>query len=1084
MSPLFRLNSAATAILKRKLEARILTLHSAAVPYTAAQFDLIHLTRIIILFIMFFRLHAPLVILFLANLHASFAQTKNPSIPADITEANAQMDREAYDTALPLCQALLQRYDNTPDTNAWIQSLSNLAVCYDHLRQFNLADSLHIRAVALLQQKNIGRWQNLAADVYMGYGVHYALQRRGSEGFPWLEKARQMMEGIPVQSALKRANLYQQLALTGDGSIENSQQLAYAYTALQYYQQSGVGFEKQYKIHLDIANYHYYLRDGEQALHHVKLVELWIKNTPNLPKDFNTLDVYNILCKIYGIVRDFDKALQYARQIEYLALQQGRYRPQYAYTQMILGTLYMQKEDRASAVPHFLNYIEVADSIYKHTDNNVNHRVIAMYSLAICYEFLNKSAEAEKYWEKSIPEAERLGDQDILTAIYTNRGLMYSNKGQHGAAVPYFQKALLYTLQNGGASDRIKAVALAQTATAMTWTGDGLAALPYAEQALRLFVKPQATHFALENIPDSLFKNDAEISYAQIAWLKALLAIGKQTSDVQYFYRAWQQTENFIRLQEKLRTILLCLLAENYEWLQEIRLLYGTAVDLACQLAQSTHESTYVADALRYADRHKALILLEKSQEAKAKHYAGIPDTVLTLEASINNAIAEKESAYDNQIANTPEWADASTALTAMRKQKEAFIENLERQYPAYYRLKYALPSLDVQELRRKLPNDALFVEYFIDDDAGKLYIFTIDKQKGEAFVEVPFDTATETSVNTLRQQAQSILLTRPAMRQQLIEVSFQLYQQLLQPIQADLVGKKHLIIVPDAFLHGLPFELLVNKDDNLPFEQLPFLLKQTEVSYQYSATLFLESLKTPSPTREKKDEQTLLAFAPIFKDPKNSHEVITNKENSDFDIKLRAFDAEGRFTPLPYSEEEVHNIAAIAGKDHSKILLLQQATEKALKTELQKPHRMVHVATHSFANLQQPRFSGIACSYLEKDPSNEDGVLYVNEIYNLSIPAELVVLSSCESGLGKTVSGEGMLGLNRAFAYAGVHNIVYSLWKVNDKAVSGLMTEFYKHIFAGKSYAAALRAAKLKLLNNPTTASPNFWAGFLLIGM
>ena len=171
-----------------------------------------------------------------------------------------------------------------------------------------------------------------------------------------------------------------------------------------------------------------------------------------------------------------------------------------------------------------------------------------------------------------------------------------------------------------------------------------------------------------------------------------------------------------------------------------------------------------------------------------------------------------------------------------------------------------------------------------------------------------------------------------------------------------------------------------------------------------------------------------------------------------------------------------------------SRLALRQQANEKILKTNLEKPYQFIHIAGHSFANLEQPKFSGIAChSQLangEKlSETTEDGTLYTSEIYNLRTKADLITLSSCESGYGKLDRSEGLLGLNRAFVYVGTPNVVFSLWKVYDKISAQLMVDFYEEILSGNNYAASLRQAKLKLLGQPETAAPHFWSPYLLIG-
>jgi len=136
---------------------------------------------------------------------------------------------------------------------------------------------------------------------------------------------------------------------------------------------------------------------------------------------------------------------------------------------------------------------------------------------------------------------------------------------------------------------------------------------------------------------------------------------------------------------------------------------------------------------------------------------------------------------------------------------------------------------------------------------------------------------------------------------------------------------------------------------------------------------------------------------------------------------------------------------------------------------------------------LDFPKFSGIACYTEKKDEDDtdtkEDGTLYIGEIYGLSSKADLVTLSSCESGFGKLEGSEGLLGINRSFIYAGTPNVVFSLWKVYDKVSSELMVDFYENVLLEKDYAKSLRAAKLNLLKKETTAAPHFWAPYLLIG-
>jgi len=143
-----------------------------------------------------------------------------------------------------------------------------------------------------------------------------------------------------------------------------------------------------------------------------------------------------------------------------------------------------------------------------------------------------------------------------------------------------------------------------------------------------------------------------------------------------------------------------------------------------------------------------------------------------------------------------------------------------------------------------------------------------------------------------------------------------------------------------------------------------------------------------------------------------------------------------------------------------------------------------VHFATHGVLDLEHPELSGIALSMVDEKGRSRDGYLRLNEIYNLNLPAELVVLSACQTGVGKQIKGEGLIALTRGFMYAGARSVVASLWKVDDAATASLMTEFYRQMFTNKlKPAAALRSAQLKISQEKRWQSPYYWAGFFLQG-
>jgi CHAT domain-containing protein len=191
-----------------------------------------------------------------------------------------------------------------------------------------------------------------------------------------------------------------------------------------------------------------------------------------------------------------------------------------------------------------------------------------------------------------------------------------------------------------------------------------------------------------------------------------------------------------------------------------------------------------------------------------------------------------------------------------------------------------------------------------------------------------------------------------------------------------------------------------------------------------------------------------------------------------------------GEIPRLPYTRREADAIASLAPRGTTKSLLDFDANrDTATGGDLSK-YRYIHFATHGVLNNSHPEISGVLLSMVDSDGSGRNGFLTTHDVFNLKLRAELVVLSSCKSGLGKNVTGEGMVGLTRGFMYAGAARVLVSLWDVNDQATAELMAKFYKGIFERHlSPAAALRDAQLSMAQSSKWREPFYWAGFVLQG-
>ncbi|HYV10579.1 MAG TPA: CHAT domain-containing protein, partial [Pyrinomonadaceae bacterium] len=193
----------------------------------------------------------------------------------------------------------------------------------------------------------------------------------------------------------------------------------------------------------------------------------------------------------------------------------------------------------------------------------------------------------------------------------------------------------------------------------------------------------------------------------------------------------------------------------------------------------------------------------------------------------------------------------------------------------------------------------------------------------------------------------------------------------------------------------------------------------------------------------------------------------------------------EGLYIPrLPGTRKEAEQIVAMVPDAERRLALDFAASRETVTSAELSQYRYVHLSTHGFLNSVHPELSGVVLSLVNERGEEQDGFLRAHELFNLKLPAEVVVLSACQTGAGKTIRGEGLVSLTRGFMYAGAPRVVVSLWAVSDWATTDLMVRFYQGMLKeGLRPAAALRAAQLSLMNDKRFVSPYYWAPFTLQG-
>jgi len=325
------------------------------------------------------------------------------------------------------------------------------------------------------------------------------------------------------------------------------------------------------------------------------------------------------------------------------------------------------------------------------------------------------------------------------------------------------------------------------------------------------------------------------------------------------------------------------------------------------------------------------------------------------------------------------------------------------------------------------------------------------------------------------------------------------LYKVVLQPAEA-MIGEKRLMVVADGALNYIPFEVLLKSPDGGDFASLGYLVKTNEIIYAPSASV-VGAIKQQ---RTKNASKAMLIIAdPVFNSndaraQKRTATPASDAETRGLGIQSALTDVSGSTPPAPSGPMEGLPLARLNGTrtEADQISKLAKATgiqadfrldldanEDNLGTRDVTKYRVIHVATHGLLDAERPQFTGVVLSLVGN--KTNDGFVRTDEVFNLHLGSPLVMLSACETGLGKEKRGEGVMGLTRAFMYAGAPTVGVSLWSVADKSTADLMTDFYKRLLSseGTTSSSALRGAQLAMITGKRYSAPFYWAPFVLVG-
>lgn len=953
--------------------------------------------------------------------HIATAQAYNDIGNYEQEQGNLGQALDYFRTSLRIRASVLP--SSHPDIADSYNNLGNIGLLN---AQYEVAERHYKQALAL-RRATLGEEHIDVASSYFNLGNCAFHQLRLQQAFEWYQQSLQIRTSVlgKQHPACAKNLLMLGRCLEANGNWSE---------AIQYYTQSKAIFDafpsgnssNQAYANDYIGSSYAKLGRNRQALPYHQLAlaireKIYPASHPILGESWNNIG------NAYFHLGDFARAMQYYQQA--IVNLEGSQQARLAATYENLGICYRyQKKYQES-----LQYLSKA--LVHKTPNS--HQAASTYiNIGNVYSDVRQYAQARHYYQESMNLLESTSNADLIRAT-NNIGICYFEEGAFSDALPYFEQALeLANVAYG--KDAIPSITyLKNVALTERELGDSESALQKLDRAIGILNAENTSDWSKVEAPLellSVLEAKGELLYENYT-PDAAIETYEKALNLLYFLRLFFQNN---LSKQKLNEY-------NVNLFEKTLLAYFSIVE-------KKGIASVANPIFSILEKGKSLLLLEALLKSEATQLAGIPDSLIEQEQQLLKQIGELEqSRYQAQSSET---TALNAEIASFKQAHTALISTLEQDYPDYYALKYQPEVVALESVQTMLLQDGQsMLEYFVGEQA--IFVLLIQKDKVD-FFRIPKDFPLEKWVFNIHDAVSNYFVSGKASAAIYNEVYITFAQQLYERLFPDTMRahlSEKLIIIPDGALGYLPFDLLLTKTpkDSTRFKHFDYLLKQHQISYAYSAAL----LHKTSTSREKRAKKQLLAVAPHFK-----HEGLQLK-------------------PLNHNQKEVNALSDIF---RAKVLTDTTATSTNFLAHA-PDYRILHLATHGLADNRAGQFSYIAFS--NDSTATENDLLYVHELYNTQLQADMVVLSACETALGEFQQGEGIISLARGFSYAGAKSVITTLWSIDDKNTSKLMQLFYQHLHAGATKDAALRQAKLDLMETGTheLAHPYYWAAFIPIG-
>ena len=848
-------------------------------------------------------------------------------------------------------------------------------------------------------------------------------------------------QALPIWQAARDRNMEANAYNNIGGALER---LGYVTQALTKYQQAlniwqEIGSDRLASAYNNVAEINHSFGDTQTALDNYERGLTLHREQKNGAGEANIL---NNIGMVYADMGDADRALQYFQQ------------------SLVIWKSLNQKRGQATSF------------------DNIGY---AFYLLRRYDEALAPYEEARKLYSEA-------GDKQGETTVLTHLGMLYAVTSNITKALDSYEQAK--KIQQDSGLKLGLAITLGQLANAHALAHNPERAIATFRDALTLWTE----------LGDESGRARTLYGIASVENKRGNLIAARDTiaQAIKIVESLRARTAN-----QQLRTTLL---AAKHDY-------YKLDIDVKMRLGEQSTSGAFVEAAFESSEHARARSLADLLSERRADIRFGVRPELAAEELELNrnlSVVSGKLLMLRGSSVRPQESARVSTEIEALKKEFDALtaryndvLARMRRESPRYAELTQPSPP-QASRLKELLDSDTVLLEYALGDERS--YLWAVTRSGIEGF-RLRGRTEIERVAEGFRDLIAAYGLPKPGENdkqyldrlrefpQQYAQRAAELNQLILGPV-AGRIGSKRLVIVADGALQFIPFEALFAPSEPGADNARQPLGITNEVVYLPSASTLALIRALP---RARSATRNVAVFAdPVFGTNDDrvaaAHRRTTPASQGAVklvalsralrDVDLTAGDA-ATLERLLYTRDEANAIMSVVPIGSGMKAMGFSASRSNATSPAVSGYRIVHFATHALLDDKRPELSGLVMSLVDERGHPQDGFLRLGDIYNLNLPVDMVVLSACRTGIGREVSGEGLIGLTRGFMYAGASKVVATLWKVDDEATAVFMKSFYRHMLKeGMPASSALKLARSEVRQaRAEWRSPYFWAGFVLQG-